>query len=107
MSTATTRRPRDSYNARVSGAAEDISTVEASSSTTCDPGSSGTETNDGQTVGSSTTGDHRVLMSSGAPLTRAMLEGRGLDVVAVDIGEYEKLEGCVTCLSVRLREAPA
>jgi len=24
-------------------------------------------------------------------------------VVAVDVTEYEKLEGCVTCLSVRLR----
>jgi dimethylargininase len=23
--------------------------------------------------------------------------------VLVDIGEFEKLEGCVTCLSVRLR----
>jgi dimethylargininase len=23
--------------------------------------------------------------------------------VVVDIGEFEKLEGCVTCLSVRLR----
>jgi len=27
-------------------------------------------------------------------------------VVAVDIGEFEKLEGCVTCLSVRLRHTP-
>ena len=25
------------------------------------------------------------------------------DVITVDIGEFEKLEGCVTCLSVRLR----
>jgi dimethylargininase len=24
-------------------------------------------------------------------------------VIAVDITEFEKLEGCVTCLSVRLR----
>lgn len=44
-----------------------------------------------------------VLMSSGAPATRALLERRGLRVVAVDISEFEKLEGCVTCLSVRLR----
>lgn len=44
-----------------------------------------------------------VLMSSAAPLTRALYEERGLRVVAVDISEYEKLEGCVTCLSVRLR----
>lgn len=29
-----------------------------------------------------------------------MLHERGLDVVAVDISEFEKLEGCVTCLSV-------
>jgi dimethylargininase len=27
----------------------------------------------------------------------------GYDPVLVDIGEFEKLEGCVTCLSVRLR----
>jgi dimethylargininase len=44
-----------------------------------------------------------VLMSAGAPATRALFEGRGLRVVAVDISEFEKLEGCVTCLSVRLR----
>ena len=47
-----------------------------------------------------------VLMSTSAPRTRALLEERGLRVVAVDIGEYEKLEGCVTCLSVRLRHTP-
>lgn len=47
--------------------------------------------------------DATVLMSSRAPLTRALLEARGLRVVAVDISEFEKLEGCVTCLSVRLR----
>ena len=47
-----------------------------------------------------------VLMSSAAPLTRARFEERGLRVVPVDIGELEKLEGCVTCLSVRLRGAP-
>ena len=44
-----------------------------------------------------------VLMSSSAPATRALLEARGLRVVAVDVTEFEKLEGCVTCLSVRLR----
>lgn len=44
-----------------------------------------------------------VLMATGAPATRALFEARGLRVVAVDISEYEKLEGCVTCLSVRLR----
>ena len=44
-----------------------------------------------------------VLMSTSAPRTRALFEDRGLRVIAVDIGEFEKLEGCVTCLSVRLR----
>lgn len=44
-----------------------------------------------------------VLMATSAPATRRLLESRGLRAVAVDISEYEKLEGCVTCLSVRLR----
>ena len=44
-----------------------------------------------------------VLMATSAPLTRALFEERGIRVVAVDISEFEKLEGCVTCLSVRLR----
>ena len=44
-----------------------------------------------------------VLMSSRAPATRAVFESRGLRVVTVDISEYEKLDGGVTCLSVRLR----
>jgi dimethylargininase len=44
-----------------------------------------------------------VLMSSAAPQTEALLRARGLEVVTVDISEFEKLEGCVTCLSVRVR----
>lgn len=43
-----------------------------------------------------------VLMAASAPRTRAALEADGLRVLAVDIGELERLEGCVTCLSVRL-----
>ena len=46
---------------------------------------------------------HTVLMSTSAPRTQEILESHGLRVVAVDISEYEKLEGCVTCLSIRLR----
>jgi dimethylargininase len=46
-------------------------------------------------------------MSTSAPRTQEILESHGLRVVAVDISEYEKLEGCVTCLSVRLRRRPA
>jgi len=48
-------------------------------------------------------GDGKLLMSSGAPETAAVLQARGYEPVLVDIGEFEKLEGCVTCLSVRLR----
>ena len=47
--------------------------------------------------------DTTVLMATSAPATAAVYEDRGLRVVAVDISEFEKLEGCVTCLSVRLR----
>ena len=47
--------------------------------------------------------EQTVLMSTSAPLTAEMFAARGLRVVAVDLTEYEKLEGCVTCLSVRLR----
>jgi dimethylargininase len=45
-------------------------------------------------------GGPRVLLAASAPKTAEILAGRGLDVTTVDIGEFEKLEGCVTCLSV-------
>ena len=48
-------------------------------------------------------GDARVLISAGAPRTIELLGRRGVEAVAVEIGEFEKLEGCVTCLSVRVR----
>ena len=48
-----------------------------------------------------------VLMATSAPKSRELFEARGLRTVVVDISEYEKLEGCVTCLSVRLRHSPA
>ena len=48
-------------------------------------------------------GDDRLLMSTSAPRTAALFRDRGYQVITVDISEYEKLEGCVTCLSVRLR----
>ena len=50
--------------------------------------------------------DHTLLLSDDCPQSAALLRARGYEVVTVDIGEYIKLEGCVTCLSVRLREAP-
>jgi dimethylargininase len=47
--------------------------------------------------------DHSILMAADAPRSAAMFRERGLDVIEVDISEFEKLEGCVTCLSVRQR----
>ena len=47
--------------------------------------------------------DDLLLMSSAAPRTAAMCSDRGYRLELVDISEYEKLEGCVTCLSVRVR----
>lgn len=44
-----------------------------------------------------------VVMSADAPRTAELFEARGLVVHRVDVTEFEKLEGCVTCLSVRLR----
>ncbi|MFJ8357676.1 dimethylargininase [Streptomyces sp. NPDC093984] len=49
-------------------------------------------------------GGDRLLMSAGAPKTADLLADLGHEPVLVDISEFEKLEGCVTCLSVRLRE---
>jgi dimethylargininase len=51
-------------------------------------------------------GDGAVLMSADAPQTAALFRTRGLDVVVVSITEFEKLDGCVTCLSVRIRHVP-
>ena len=48
--------------------------------------------------------DRTVLMAADAPRSAEILRSRGLVVVTVDISEYEKLEGCVTCLSVRVRD---
>ena len=49
-------------------------------------------------------GGHQLLMAASAPKTAELLTDLGYEVVTVDIGEFEKLEGSVTCLSVRLRE---
>ena len=45
-------------------------------------------------------GGGTILMAASAPRTAAMLDDLGFDVITVDIGEFEKREGCVTCLSV-------
>jgi dimethylargininase len=45
-------------------------------------------------------GGGAVLMAASAPRTAEQLADLGFDPVTVDIGEFEKMEGCVTCLSV-------
>jgi dimethylargininase len=47
-------------------------------------------------------GTDAVLMAASAPKSAALIESLGYRVVTVDISEFEKLEGCVTCLSVRV-----
>jgi dimethylargininase len=48
-------------------------------------------------------GDDKLLMAADAPRSAALFADLGYEPVIVDISEFEKLEGCVTCLSVRLR----
>lgn len=43
-----------------------------------------------------------VLMASSTPKSTKLIEDLGYTVVTVDVSEFEKLEGCVTCLSVRI-----
>jgi len=44
----------------------------------------------------------RVLVPDGFPGTRALLERAGFTVVALDASEFRKLDGGLTCLSLRL-----
>jgi dimethylargininase len=48
-------------------------------------------------------GRRRLLMSADCPQSADIVRGLGYEVVTTDIGEFQKLEGCVTCLSVRIR----
>ena len=43
-----------------------------------------------------------MLIAASAPRTAVLLEDLGFTPVVVDITQFEKLEGCVTCLSVLL-----
>ncbi len=47
-------------------------------------------------------GGDQVLIAASAPRTAEVLDDLGFAPVVVDISEFEKLEGCVTCLSVLL-----
>jgi dimethylargininase len=45
-------------------------------------------------------GGGTIIMAASAPRSAEMFDDLGFDVITVDIGEFEKREGCVTCLSV-------
>ena len=45
----------------------------------------------------------RVLLAADCPRSAELIAARGYEPTVVDISEFQKLEGCVTCLSVRLR----
>jgi dimethylargininase len=43
----------------------------------------------------------RVLVAEGYPKTRAAIEALGFDVIALDMSEFRKLDGGLSCLSLR------
>jgi len=45
--------------------------------------------------------NNRVVMPKGFPKTQAMLQGAGFEVVPVEVSEFEKLDGGLSCLSLR------
>ncbi|RDG39596.1 dimethylargininase [Streptomyces corynorhini] len=49
-------------------------------------------------------GGGKLLIAASAPRTAGLLADLGYTPVPVDISEFERLEGCVTCLSVRVRD---
>jgi dimethylargininase len=51
--------------------------------------------------------DKRIIMADDAPKTADLFVNMGLLPITVSISEFQKLEGCVTCLSVRLRGVPS
>jgi dimethylargininase len=48
-----------------------------------------------------------VVTTASAPRTRALIAARGFEVVPVEVGELERAEAGVTCLSVLLPSPPA
>ncbi|MGO9196205.1 MAG: dimethylargininase [Acidimicrobiales bacterium] len=48
--------------------------------------------------------DETVLMAGDCRESAGLFSDLGYRTVTVDIGEFQALEGCVTCLSVRMRE---
>jgi dimethylargininase len=54
----------------------------------------------GSVTATAVSGGADVLISASAPRTAERLADLGFQPRVVDISEFEKLEGCVTCLSV-------
>jgi dimethylargininase len=52
-------------------------------------------------------GENRVLIAANCRRSAALVAALGYDVITVDISEFQKREGDVTCLSVRLPEPTA
>ena len=48
-------------------------------------------------------GGSKLLIASNCPQTQQMYAELGYEPVVIEMSEFQKLEGCVTCLSVRLR----
>ena len=46
--------------------------------------------------------DERLLLAADCPRTAELYADLGYTPVCVDLSEYQRLEGCVTCLSVRI-----
>ncbi|HUY70766.1 MAG TPA: N(G),N(G)-dimethylarginine dimethylaminohydrolase [Gaiellaceae bacterium] len=44
--------------------------------------------------------ERTLLLAADCPRSAELFAGLGYDAIMVDIGEFQKLEGCVTCLSV-------
>jgi dimethylargininase len=44
----------------------------------------------------------RVLFPAGFPVTREKLRGRGLEIIEVEMSEFRKMDGGLSCLSLRM-----
>ena len=51
-------------------------------------------------------GGGKLLLAADCPRTAELFSGLGYEPAVVDIGEFQKLEGCATCLSVLLGSDP-
>jgi len=45
--------------------------------------------------------NERVIMPQGFPKTRAIIQSCGYEIVEVNVSEFQKLDGGLSCLSLR------